>query len=170
MLMIKTKKILWVISIGLFIANGHGAARRTEGLRPRIRELFVTTRSPGVAASSSWSLRNPERKSLHEILSEQRQSLFATPDAMDPLLNKAFEGVEKITDPIALNTDQLRIFFTDWGTARASYTKRLACTVLNLVVEQASLTVLDISEELVHDIFLNLKTLRIIGRWNWRRK
>lgn len=101
MFVLATKKILWLIFIGLFIADGYGSTLQAAS---RIRELFLeTSEKPGRGdlsslklPASAWSLRNPTRKSLHEILSEQRQKVLTTTGAVDPVLSTAFEEVKDI--------------------------------------------------------------------------
>jgi hypothetical protein len=147
---IKTLSVL----VGLLAANVYGAQR--------MKDLSVGTPAVTIAGGSEWSLSNPDGQSLHEILARQRRGLLARRAVADSIVAPAFVGCgTDINAPVVLNFDQIALFRSESKT-RITEIRLLACTVLNLVVEEATLVALCLSESDVRNIFINVNAIDIV--------
>ena len=92
--MLKNIKTLSVL-VGLLVANVYGAQR--------MKDLSALSMLPlADACSQEWSLLNPDRKSLYDILVAQRQRMLARLAAVDSIVVAAFDAVD-INASVALN-------------------------------------------------------------------
>lgn len=132
--------------------------------KSRMRELASAVAVvDGAGPCKEWSLSNPEGKSLIEVLVDQRICTCASMAKRSSLLLSGFEDeIVDIRKPIRLNTVQVQVFKLAMDSREMREERLLACTIMNLVIEETTLQELKLSVPDLRKIFINLERFDIV--------
>ena len=111
-----------------------------------------------------WSLYNPERKSLTELLSEQRRNMLTRIGRKNALFATGFIS-DDIGDPVTLNKEQIDVFIAAMmdktGDVYLYDVRLLACTVLHLTFTMPAFVVLRLTRANLQETFINLESINV---------